>query len=287
MKKTITLLFLTLLSSATFSQVGLKINEVDYDQQSVDTLEFLEIYNSDANGIDLSNYTVLLVNGFNNTPYDTITLPAQTLAPGDYFVICGNGGQVPNCDLVLPVLSNIIQNGAPDAIAIVENGSGNVVDVVSYEGSVGAPYVEGTGIPAGQSDTTVLVPDLLGISRFPDGADTNDNSVDFRNSCSTPGGANSNSATNCVTGISSVTDLMNTVRVYPNPTKGISVVDCRGMNNASISVRNVLGMEIKSVVLNSHETSYTCDLTGNPDGVYFVKIKSEAGEATRRLILRK
>lgn len=287
MKKTITLLFLTLLSAATFSQVGLKINEVDYDQQSVDTLEFVEIYNSDVNGIDLSNYTVLLVNGFNNTPYDTITLPSQTLAPGDFFVICGNGGQVPNCDLVLPVLSNIIQNGAPDAIAIVENGSGSVVDVVSYEGSCGAPYVEGTGVPAGQSDTTVMVPALLSISRFPDGADTNDNSVDFRNVCSTPGGANANSAANCVSGVSSLTDLMNTVRVYPNPTKGISVVDCRGMNNASISIRNVLGMEIKSVVLSSHETSYTCDLTGNPDGVYFVKIKSEAGEATRRLILRK
>lgn len=286
MKKTITLFSLVLLSFVSFSQVGLKINEVDYDQLSLDSAEFLELYNADVNAIDLGNFSVILINGNNNTPYDTIALPSFNLNPGDFYVICGNGGFVPNCDLVLPVYANIIQNGSPDAIAIVENGTGTIIDALSYEGSVAPPYVEGTGAPLAQSDTLVTTP-LLGMGRFPDGMDTNDNSVDFHNACSTPGGANVNTNTNCVTAISTITHLISTFSVYPNPTKGLATIDCRGMHNASISVRNVLGREIKSFVLSSQESAVQLDLSDHPDGVYFIKMNSESGESTRRIVLKK
>jgi hypothetical protein len=292
MKRIFTLLFSVTLSVAAFAQVGLKINEIDYDQIGTDTAEFLEIYNADANAIDLGNYTIILINGntANPGPYDTISLPTHTLNPGSFYVICGSGGFVPNCDLVLPASSNIIQNGgssatpASDAIAIIDNSSQSIIDVVSYEGTT-TGWVEGSGIPVDQSDTTVSTP-MLGTSRFPDGADSNDNSVDFHNACSTPGAANANVNTNCSTGLSEKT-LVNTIRVYPNPSKGISTIDCRGLSNAKITVKNVIGNEIKSVVLKNSESSFQCDLSEYPNGVYFVQIKADGAEYTQRIILKK
>ena len=198
MKKTTFLIVFFLLFAFTKSNAqGLVINEIDYDQPGTDTAEFVELYNSSANPIDLNIYALVLVNGNAGgaVPYDTIILPNQTLAPGGFFVICGNGGYVPNCDMQLPVRSNIVQNGAPDAMALVDMLSASIVDAVSYEGSVPAPFVEVMGVPIANSDT-VLQP-FLGIGRFPDGADLNDDSLDFNRYCITPGTANVNTTSGC------------------------------------------------------------------------------------------
>ncbi len=286
MKKTITLLSLVLLSFVSFSQVGLKINEIDYDQLSTDSAEFLEIYNADVNGIDLSLYSIYMVNGFNGTGYDSFPLPAVTLAPGDFFVLCGNGGYVPNCDMVIPRTSNIIQNGSPDAVAIRENSTGNIIDVVSYEGSTVAPYVEGTGLDSVNSDVYVGAP-LRSIGRFPDGADSNNNNADFHIACATAGLSNFGDTTTCATAISSIDHSFNSFSIFPNPTKGFATIECKGLKDATISLRNVLGKEIKSIVLTSQDSNVNVDLTEYPDGVYFVQVKSSTTESTRRIILRK
>ena len=287
MNKLFTLLTFLTISTTALAQVGLKINEVDYDQLGTDSAEYLELFNADANAIDLGNYSVLLVNGFNGTPYDTITLPTFTLNPGAFFVICGNGGFVPNCNLTMPVYSNMIQNGSPDAIAIIETSSGNIIDAILYEDSTSnpSPYEEGTGVPFVQSDTIVTSPGIS-MGRFPDGADSNDNSADFNTMCFTPGAANVNGTANCITSVQGISRLNNTLRVYPNPSRGISTIDCRGLQNASVSIKNVIGMEIKSVILNGQDF-YQCDLSDFPNGVYFVKIKSGSVEYTQRLVLRR
>ncbi|MBL8742442.1 MAG: lamin tail domain-containing protein, partial [Myxococcales bacterium] len=53
---------------------GLVINEVDYDTAGTDTGEFIEIFNPTSAPVDLTGYTVRLVNGSNNAQYGSVTL---------------------------------------------------------------------------------------------------------------------------------------------------------------------------------------------------------------------
>ncbi|MBK7084174.1 MAG: lamin tail domain-containing protein [Flavobacteriales bacterium] len=166
---------------------GLVINEVDYDTDGTDAMEFIELLNTSATPVDLSGYTIELVNGAlgNATVYATIALPAFSLAPGAYYVV-GNNAAIPNIDLVVGSGTNWIQNGAPDGIGL-RDPLALLVDAVSYEGSSGAPYTEGNGVPSSNSDDGI---GDTGISRFPDGTDTGDNSADWQRHCLTPGTAN-------------------------------------------------------------------------------------------------
>ena len=170
----------------------LVINEIDYDQPGTDSAEFIELRNSGAVAVELGNYSLEFVNGSGGAAvYATIPLPATSLAAGGYFVVCANAATTPNCNLDVSPDSNLIQNGSPDAVALLLGT--DVVDAVSYEGDVPAPYVEGSG--AGLSDPFDGV--FLSISRFPDGADTDQNNVDFGLRCTTPGEANSSDSANC------------------------------------------------------------------------------------------
>jgi hypothetical protein len=161
----------------------LVINEIDYDQPSIDTAEFLEIKNVGASAVDLDPYAVVLLNGATaGTAYLTIDLPAVVLASGEYYVICGNAANTANCDLDVEPDSNLIQNGAPDAVAIRLGDT--TIDAVSYEGdTTGA--TEGSG--AGLEDTAL---EVESISRCPDGTDTDQNNVDFQLRPITPGTTN-------------------------------------------------------------------------------------------------
>ena len=166
----------------------LVINEIDYDQPSGDTAEYLEIRNNDTVPVNLDAWTLELVNGNGTTIYDAIDLPNVDLAAGDYYVICANATTVPNCDLDDGPDTNFIQNGntagtEPDAIGL--RFDGELIDAVSYEGDTAAPYTEGSGVGL------VDVPDPdKGISRCPDGTDTDQNNVDFLFTDITPGAAN-------------------------------------------------------------------------------------------------
>jgi predicted extracellular nuclease len=162
------------------------INEVDYDQASFDTAEFLELKNVSASAIDLDPYVVQLVNGTGGgaVVYDTIELPAVSLAAGDFFVVCANNATVTNCDLDDAPDTDFIQNGAPDAIGLRTESA--LVDALSYEGNSGPPYFEGSG--TGLEDNPNA--GTNSVSRCPDGTDTDVNNVDFVFVPSTPGTAN-------------------------------------------------------------------------------------------------
>ena len=88
-------------ASAAAASDTLVINEVDYDQPSTDTAEFLELKNVSAAAIDLDPYSVQLVNGTGGgaTSYQTIDLPSVSLANGDHYVVCANMANTANCDL--------------------------------------------------------------------------------------------------------------------------------------------------------------------------------------------
>ncbi|MCB9302781.1 MAG: lamin tail domain-containing protein [Lewinellaceae bacterium] len=160
------------------------INEIDYDNPGADDREFVELYNPCNTPIDLGYYTLYYINGATGSVYFSHTLPV-VLMPGDYFVVCGNMSTVPNCDLEILPSTNGIQNGSPDAVALIYNIGGIVADAVSYEGSVPG-YTEGSG--DGLFDSTAP---SVGIGRFPDGNDTDQNNVDFSQQCITPGFSNS------------------------------------------------------------------------------------------------
>ncbi|MBP6511420.1 MAG: lamin tail domain-containing protein [Bacteroidia bacterium] len=295
MKKIFTLLFIiAAAASTTIAQSTLVINEVDYDQPSVDSAEFIELYNASPSGINLGDYTVLLFNGnaSSNSFYDSFPLPSQVLNSGDYFVICGGSGLVPNCDMVLAnKFANIIQNGFPDAIVIRDNNTLNLIDVVSYEGSCIAPYVSGNGCPSIQSDTAQtdsIAGKYLGISRFPDGADTNDDSTDWNRVCITPGAANTNSTTNCVTGLSTPKSTL-AIDVYPNPSRGIVTINYKATQGKAVNVRvsDILGNELKFVTLKANASVGQIDLSEYHNGIYLIKVQSGASQTVKRIILNK
>ena len=123
-----TLLFaaFTLLPAAALAEVF--INEIHYDDATAsgDVGERVEIVATA--GESLSGYRVYLYNG--STP-SAATYYDNDLVPAGSVVSCG--GSVRVATVVYP--SNGIQNGANDAIALV-NGSGAVVQFLSYEGAV-------------------------------------------------------------------------------------------------------------------------------------------------------
>jgi hypothetical protein len=174
------------LGGAASARAQLVVNEIDYDQPGTDTAEFIEIKNVSASPVNLSSYSVELVNGAGGgaVVYQTIVLPAFSLAQGGYYVICGNAATVPNCDLDVAPDTNLIQNGPPDAVAIRMGPT--LIDTVSYAGVTGPPYTEGSGGAPADPGTAFG----MGISRLPDGIDTNQNSLDFRVTTITPGLAN-------------------------------------------------------------------------------------------------
>jgi uncharacterized protein len=95
------------------------INEFHYDNVSTDDGEFIEI--AGAAGTNLSGWSLVLYNGANGDPYNTLALT----------------GTIPDLQNGFGVLSfsypvNGIQNGAPDGIVLL-NGA-TVVHAFSYEG---------------------------------------------------------------------------------------------------------------------------------------------------------
>jgi hypothetical protein len=159
------------------------INEVDYDNPGTDSQEFIELRNNDAVPWNLFNYKVQLVNGSGTAVYQTYTLPSVSLAPGDFYVLCQVSSTVPNCDLaVIPdnAPNGTVQNGSPDAVALRDQND-NLIDVISYEGTTGAPYNEGGGTTL--ADVNAAGSTTVSIGRVPDGQDTNNNTADWQLLC--------------------------------------------------------------------------------------------------------
>ncbi len=179
---------------------GLVINEIDYDNVGTDTAEFVEIFNTSAAPISLIGYALVLVNGANSAVYGTIDLgPAGTLMAGQYLVVGStlSLATVPATALTLDqgAVSNMIQNGSPDGVALVSGST--LIDALSYEGAITAAVipsvgtvslVEGTMLPATVADSNTAAGSLC---RIPNGADTNDAATDWAfTATTTPGAAN-------------------------------------------------------------------------------------------------
>jgi hypothetical protein len=157
---------------------ALVVNEVDYDQVGADADGFVEIKNVGADPIDLEGIALVYVDGADSAEYRREAL-SGTLEAGGYLVVAGDA-----------------QNGAPDGLALLDTGTGALVDALSYEGEIrnavidGTTYnlVEGTALPASVADSNSIDGSLI---RAPDGRDTNDAAADWAfTSTRTPGGEN-------------------------------------------------------------------------------------------------
>ena len=168
----------------------LVINEVDYDQPVNDDAEFVEIYNPTPNTIDLSDYEIVLANGANDSIYETLALSGM-LPSGGYFVATAGTVVVPGGVLTMAFSQAppLVQNGNPDAVGLKQKSTGLLVDALSYGGKVsfgGMNFVEGTETSAKDSGS---VPGSL--VRFPNGADTDNATNDWKfSSTPTPGAPN-------------------------------------------------------------------------------------------------
>ncbi len=113
---------IAILLSITFGiSQDLWINEFDYDNPSTDDSEFIEL--AGTIDLDLSPYTLLLVNGGTNAIYDEYPLSGTLTTNGDFGFY------------VLNLPTNGLQNGGPDGIALVLDDT-NVVQFISYEGTI-------------------------------------------------------------------------------------------------------------------------------------------------------
>lgn len=187
----------------------LVINEIDYDMPGAgDSVEFVEIYNPSAAAVNLADYTLILVNG-SGTPavYRTNSLAAGGMLPAGGYLLIGaaavTGGGI---KLTPPVGSandqwpatDAIQNGAPDAILLVNTATTTVVDKLAYEGAVsitfsGALAAFGTvNLVEGMAATALDDPTApSSMIRNPNGADTDNALVDWAATANlTPGAAN-------------------------------------------------------------------------------------------------
>lgn len=111
------------------------VSELHYDNAGTDAGEAVEV-EADA-GTDLTGWSVVLYNGNGGAVYDDDDLP----------------GTVPDAGVVvLDYPANGIQNGSPDALALVD-ADGAVVEFLSYEGVITAT----DGPAAGTTSTDIGV----------------------------------------------------------------------------------------------------------------------------------
>lgn len=177
----------------------LVINEVDYDQiGNNDSVSFIELKNIGTAPVALDDFTLVLINGNGNAPYSTIPLSGGSLAPGAFMVVANATVNVPAGTIRIDRTGDFIQNGNPDGIAIFQNATNQLVDALSYEGSMddvsagsfgsGFNLVEGTALAIEVADSNTVDGSLC---RFPDGTDTNNASSDWAfRSTPTPGATN-------------------------------------------------------------------------------------------------
>lgn len=187
---------------------GLVINEIDYvNPGNADDAEFVELFNAGKEPVDLADYQLVAVDALGGSwkDYLTVDLGPGILAPGAYHVLCGKPTTALNCDRDIASGPGFLHDRFrgrvyPNAIALVKNPTDHprddmLADSVSYDGDVpGGPATGGTWTEVeGVTDGDNTSGPWIGISRAPNGTDTDFNGQDFVLACLTPGYTNARS----------------------------------------------------------------------------------------------
>jgi len=199
-------------ATTLLAHAQITINELVVDQRAFDssgtpdTREFIELYNAGASAVDISNWTLGVVELATGLPGVLDTMPGGSIIPaGGYFVIGAPG--VPNVNFS-PVASEIW----PDANVIFElrNPSNVLVDAIGLETFRGVELANATQeqldqIGAGQTvgpdarggwwgqdiSSDAIAPNVpTSVGRYLNGRDNNRNGYDFGVQPVTPGASN-------------------------------------------------------------------------------------------------
>ena len=181
------------------------INEVDADQASIDDAEFVELFDGGVGGTDLSGLSLVFFNGSDDASYEAFDLDGLSTGDDGFFVLCGDAGNVANCDLDVSPDTNLVQNGA-DAVALFRADASDFPEdtPVTTVGLIDA-IVYGTGDDADEGLLVLLTSggqvdedgndrgSTESSQRCPDGAGELRSTLTYTLFTPTPG------ATNCVT----------------------------------------------------------------------------------------
>jgi hypothetical protein len=209
------------------AHAAMVVNEFVHDDNGTDDREFVELYNSGPNPVDISGWTVI---GRDVTTTNASALiPAATIvAPGGFYVLSNAGVLNSNQTVAGGFLENDIES------IELRDGSGALIDAVMYETNKGiAGNLTGSGLPAQVGPGIFangggFTPDLPGNTtmsqgRFVDGRDTNNNGRDWGTRPSTPGTSNNTGFT--------------TLYTPPNPTGSVVGNPVPGLAAAFVPAR--------------------------------------------------
>lgn len=91
---------------------------------------------------------------------------------------------------------------------------------------------------------------------------------------------------NTVTGEKELLKDINDILVFPNPTNGTLNVALTAKENTSVDIYNIVGKLIYSSGIKNTQL-FTIDINNQPNGVYFVNIKSGNSVTTKKVLLSK
>lgn len=185
--------------AAPLGRAAVVINEFNFDDNSTDDVEYVELHNTGPGAVDIGGYTLGGRDAGGIGP--TAVIPAGTsLGSGGYYVV-GNTGVL---NVTQVVASGFLENET-ETIELYNGAfdTGALVDAVLYEGSATALFdalsaplkaqIVQSYWPNNTNTGTGASPNLktiLSISRYVDGIDRNNNGRDFGLRPGTPGSSN-------------------------------------------------------------------------------------------------
>lgn len=128
------------------------INEFHYDNTGADAGEFVEV--AGTAGINLADYQIILYNGNGGMVYDTDPLTGTI----------DNEGGTGFGAVSLSYPSNGIQNGAPDGIVLYRISTNQVIQFLSYEGTLTATDGPANGMVSTDVGVLELGTEAVGLS---------------------------------------------------------------------------------------------------------------------------
>ena len=260
---------LTINNSSSSTVTITACDSFNWDGMTYDSTGMYTNVYTDVNGCDS---TVTLDLTINNSSSSTVTVTACDSFDWDGMTYDSTGmytnvyNDVNGCDSTV-TLDLTINDGPTDATV---TQSGDTLTVTATTGTAPYTYEWNTG------ETTQFI--------LPDSSGTYYCIVTDTNGCEDW----SNQYTYTTTDISEI--FVNSLLVYPNPTRGILNIEFDIIDNkiSSLSIVNILGDIIFNENIENKTSKYSTkiDLSKYANGIYFVKMKTENKIISRKIILQ-
>lgn len=165
-------------SLAQASGGSITINEVDCDTLSVDTLEFIELYDGGVGNTPLDGLVVVFFNGSSGSSYDVSSFPTDAFdldgfsTDANGFFLLGNPAVVPTPSIVFA--GNGLQNGS-DGVALFQGNDTDFPEPTTITSALlGFTLVDAVIYDTNDADLPSLTPlNAFGYGQLNEGANGN------------------------------------------------------------------------------------------------------------------